>query len=363
MIPKKNKELSLSPAKYNSMKRKFLSRKVKPVEVTPKSLDGLLKAMGETGFQGKTLAETLNVWEAMARDPNTTILLGYAGSMSTTGQWKIIKWLVKNRYVDAIVSTGANISEDVVEAMGYHYYQGSPVADDAALLKCDIDRYYDVYVDDLQYAKMMDFISDFLETLDPKYSYSSAEFLHEFGKYQAKHGVDSITTEAYRQNVPVFSPAMVDSAYGESATWLRWKKGKEVNVNQFKDFYQLADIGKKAKGTSVVYIGGGVPKDTIQLITVMQEFFAGYPEFREIAPHDYAIQITTDSPQWGGLSGCTFEEAISWGKISTKAKRAVCYCDATIALPILSHGLLERLGGKPRKGGDLSWVFDGLPNK
>ena len=71
------------------------------------------------------------------------------------------------------------------------------------------------------------------------------------------------------------------------------------------------------------------------------------------------MQITTDSPQWGGLSGCTFEEAISWGKIDSKGTRAVCYCDATIALPILSHALVETLDG-PRAGADLDWVFDAV---
>jgi deoxyhypusine synthase len=90
----------------------------------------------------------------------------------------------------------------------------------------------------------------------------------------------------------------------------------------------------------VVYIGGGVPKDTIQLVTVMVDLARGgdVPY-----PHKYAVQITTDSPQWGGLSGCTFEEAISWGKIDAdEARRAVCYCDATIALPILAHALQEK---------------------
>ena len=76
-------------------------------------------------------------------------------------------------------------------------------------------------------------------------------------------------------------------------------------------------------------------------------------------PHRYAIQITTDSPQWGGLSGCTLEEAISWGKIDIKGKRAVCYCDATIALPLITHALNERVDFK-RKAPDLSWLFKGL---
>ena len=79
-------------------------------------------------------------------------------------------------------------------------------------------------------------------------------------------------------------------------------------------------------------------------------------------PHRYAIQITTDSPQWGGLSGCTFEEAISWGKIDENALKTVLHADATIALPLVSHGLLERFQGKKRQGPDLGWVFN-LPDR
>jgi deoxyhypusine synthase len=95
-----------------------------------------------------------------------------------------------------------------------------------------------------------------------------------------------------------------------------------------------------------------VPKDTIQLVTVMVSRAQGG---EDAAPHKYAVQITTDSPQWGGLSGCTFEEAISWGKIDEAAVRAVCYCDATIALPILAHALLER-GVRRTNPPDLSWL-------
>jgi deoxyhypusine synthase len=97
-----------------------------------------------------------------------------------------------------------------------------------------------------------------------------------------------------------------------------------------------------------------VPKDFIQLLAVALDLKRG----GEVPyPHDYAIQITTDSPQWGSLSGCTFEEAISWGKISATGKKAVCYCDATIALPLIAHALNERVKFK-RKCSDFSWFLE-----
>jgi deoxyhypusine synthase len=332
----------------------YLARALETIEVGPKSISDLLQAMGRTGFQGKSLAHSLDVLVNMLQEQNSTIFLGYAGSMSTTGQWKIIKWLVENRYVDVLVSTGANISEDIFEAMGFNYYQGSHLADDADLLDKQIDRYYDVYADELQYRQMERLIYEFISGLHPSGPYSSAEFLHLFGRFLNDREIDSITAAAYRAGVPIFSPGMADSAYGVAAYLLNREKGIRVAVDQFKDFFQLGDIGDRAGSTSVIYIGGGVPKDTIQLVTVMVDLARGG---EETVPHKYAVQITTDSPQWGGLSGCTFEEAISWGKIDPNGNRAVCYCDATIALPILSHGLQER-GPFKREAPDLSWVFD-----
>ncbi|MCX6767444.1 MAG: deoxyhypusine synthase [Candidatus Micrarchaeota archaeon] len=336
-------------------KSDYLSKKLETIEVGSKSVSELLRAMSNTGFQGKQLGNALDVWEAMASDPKVTIFMGYAGSMSTTGQWKMIKWLIEHRYIDVLVSTGANISEDIFEAMGNKYYQGTHTADDADLLKNQIDRFYDVYADEMDYRRLEGLIREFIEKKAEKgLSYSSAQFLHEFGKFQEDRKIHSISAAAYKEGVPIFSPGMADSGYGVAA-FQAFKNGVSLDVNQFKDFYQLGRIGEESKDTAVVYVGGGVPKDTIQLVTIMVDLSRGG---ETVYPHKYAIQLTADSPQWGGLSGCTFEEAVSWGKIGEKAKRAVCYCDATIALPLLVHGLNERLGGKKRKPAqDFAWMW------
>lgn len=121
-----------------------------------------------------------------------------------------------------------------------------------------------------------------------------------------------------------------------------------------KDFDELAKIGEKSKKTGVIYIGGGVPKDFTQLLTAIVGILKG--EKLEY-PHEYAVQITSDSPQWGGLSGCTFEEAVSWGKITKQENnRVICYCDATIALPMITHALNERIKTK-REGKMFSEIF------
>src|SRR3989339_1132788 len=120
----------------------YLKEKVKAIEVGKKTVSELLKAMSQTGFQGRKLGDLAKTWETMIKDKDLTILMGYAASLSTTGQWKIINWLIENRFIDVLVGTGANLSEDIVEAMGYSYWKGHHVVDDAELLKADVNRYY-----------------------------------------------------------------------------------------------------------------------------------------------------------------------------------------------------------------------------
>jgi len=349
------------------MNERYFDQKVEAIRVKEKSISQLLAEMSRTAYQGRKLGEAVDIWESMLKEKHLTIIMGFSGSMSTAGQWTIINWLMEKRFIDVLVSTGANVSEDIVDAMGLGYWQGSHMADDEALLKADVNRYYDVYGKETDYRKMEELMTDFLLTLKTGFPYSSVELLHLFGRYLSKKGVKSIAAVAAENGVPIFCPAMADSAYGEAFLMAK-NQGHPVILDSVKEFDQFVGIGEKTKDVGVVYIGGGVPKDFTQLIAIsvspktmdrgvsgreghlrkgLQEYYY---------PHKYAIQITTDSPQWGGLSGCTLEEAISWGKINSKGKRAVCYCDATIALPLITHALNERVKTK-RKAPDLSWLF------
>jgi deoxyhypusine synthase len=342
-------------------------RKVESIEVRDKSVSELLADMSKTAYQGRKLGEAVEVWEAMLNEENLTVIMGLSGSMSTAGQWKLIIWLIENRFIDVLVSTGANVSEDIVDAMGLGYWQGSVQVNDEELLRADINRYYDVYGKETDYREMEILMTDFMLTLKTGFPYTSAEVLYLFGKWLSAKKVKSIVATAAANNIPVFSPAITDSAYGEAFLMAK-NQGHEIILDSVKEFDQFVSIGEKTKEVGVIYIGGGVPKDFTQLLAIsvsprtMDEGVPGREGFLRKGlkeyyyPHRYAIQITTDSPQWGGLSGCTLEEAISWGKIRGEGKRAVCYCDATIALPLITHALNERVRVK-RKAPDLSWIF------
>ena len=347
-----------------------LTKKVEGFDVKKKTISQLIFEMGRTGYQGRKLGEVVELWEKIVKEDDLVILLGLAGSMSTAGQWTLINWLIKNRFVDIIVSTGANVSEDIVDAMGLGYWQATSKIDDEKLLEADINRYYDIYGIETDYRKMEELVTEFLLTLETDYPYSSMEILHLLGKWLSKKKIQSITATAAENGVPIFSPALLDSAYGEAVLMAK-NDGHNLIVDQVKEFDQFISIGERTKETAAIYLGGGVPKDFTQLLaisispkTMDQEIKSRRGNRRKSLqeyyyPHKYAIQITTDSPQWGGLSGCTLEEAKSWGKVSTSGYDVTCYCDITIALPIITHTLNERLkpGFRKNRAPDFSWLL------
>jgi len=321
---------------------------------------------------GRKLAQAAETYEKMIGDKNITIFMGYAGSLSIAGQWKLINWFIENGFVDVLVPTGANISEDIVGAMGNSYHQGSNVVDDVKLLDTEFNRYYDVYGKETDYMDMTELIADFfVNNLKDGKPYSSREITYLLGKWLAKKNINSIVATAANHKVPVFCPAIVDSPYGDAGLIAK-SKGFNLVIDNMKDYEEFMRLGEVVKDTGVFYIGGGVPKDFIQLFAVTPDLLY---ETRKVPgksgvkwaskednltqtfyPHKYAIQVTTDMEHWGGLSGCTFEEAMSWGKEDINAPKVQCHCDATIALPIIAHALSERIKTK-RKQTNFSFLI------
>jgi deoxyhypusine synthase len=337
----------------------FFKNKVKVVDPRDmRDVRSILYTMSETAYQGRKLGEVFKIIESMLRDPEITVYMGLAGSMATAGMWGIVSWLIDERYIDVLVSTGANVSEDIYAGMGFPYGRGAPCIDDNLLLRYRIDRFYDVYADEYLYREMERLIKEFIRDLPKDYIYSSAEFLYLLGARLSKLGIRSIATSAYRKSVPIFVPAIVDSGYGIASLLALKQYGRRVIIDQFKDFEQMVEIALRSRDTGVIYIGGGVPTDTIQLVAIAKALIEEMERGEDVSkPHKYAVKITTDLPQWGGLSGATLEEAVSWGKVEA-SNSAMVNVDATIALPLIAVGIRE--AGISRKGVDLRWIFEGV---
>ncbi|MDI9642350.1 MAG: deoxyhypusine synthase [Archaeoglobaceae archaeon] len=301
-----------------------------PIEVNNKTFADLLHSMSKTGFQGRRLGIAFEVWLEMLKEERITILMGLAGAMVPAGMRKIISWMIRNRFIDVLVSTGANLFHDIHEALGFKHYLGSDAVNDEELYREGIDRIYDVFAHEKEFNKIDFLLSEIFA--EHEGIYSSREIIEKIAEKIRKNAKeDSIVISAYEEGVPVFCPAIADSSIGIGASLAN----KRCTVDTIKDVEELTEIVAKSEKTGVVYIGGGVPKNFIQQTEVVARL-KGY----EVDGHDYAIQLTTDSPYFGGLSGCTFEEGISWGKINQKSRKVQVFVDATIALPILAHGLI-----------------------
>jgi len=316
----------------------------------------LLDAFNRTSFQSRTLAMCANIFVDMLEDPDRpTIFLGIAGAMVPAGMKGVVSTMVRRNMVDVIVSTGANMYHDFVEAFGVHHYVGSPDADDTMLRKKGIDRIYDTYIDESRFGAVVNLITSLADDLAEKKmgNASSRLFLQKLGdliedKCATEDKNDSIIWNCWKNSVPIFVPALSDSSLGLALTehHVRFvEKGQSPFViDQIKDNYEILQIKKKARKTGVIYIGGGVPKNYIQQTAFLERHF-GIPD----SEHEYGFQITTDRPEWGGLSGCTFREGLSWGKEKPGGRYAACYCDATIALPLVVKATLERCKNLERR--------------
>jgi len=291
--------------------------------------------MGGTSFQARNLARGREIWSQMLRD-EVTIFLGLAGAMVPAGMRQVIVYLIENRLIDCLVSTGANLFHDLHESLGRSHWKGSVGSDDRELANSKIYRIYDVLTSAKEFDQTEEFARNFSNGLEQGRAYTTREFFFLLGQELSSLGKNQgILAAAAKANLPIYCPALGDSVFGTALAAARVKDGNQLRFDIVKDVVEMVQIAS-ARPSGVIFVGGGTPKNFIQ-----QAKLCGYIFNKELDGHEYAIQVTTDSPQWGGLSGCTFDEARSWGKVSPNAKTVTINCDATIALPILVSALSQ----------------------
>src|SRR5436190_4676237 len=315
-------------------KSRFLQTPIEPFAVEAGlSADQVLARMERISFQGRNLATAHRIWQKMLQS-DVTIFMGMAGALSAGGLRLIVAHLIAKRYVDCLVSTGANLYHDLHETRGQHHFLGSPHADDAALAAERIDRVYDTYASEEEFIGNDNWIAEFAASLEPR-PYTSRELLYRLGGHlwDMTHR-DGILTAAFRANVPIFCPAIADSSIGMGLSQARQKRAGAGHIDIIGDIVESANLIIRRPRTASVVLGGGTPKNFINQASVQAEFYSP-----EVGGHRYALQIVTDVPHFGGASGSSLEEAQSWGKLATDAARVTVQADATVALPILAAAL------------------------
>jgi deoxyhypusine synthase len=316
----------------------YLQNPVKHIKISGTlTVDQLMRQFqGSGSFGAGRLSKACNIYEKMLRDKDCTVFLALSGAVVPAGMRAIVTDLIRARLVDVVVSTGASMVHDAIEALNGHHYKGSWIMDDRELYRYHIFRIYDVLVPEEDYVRLDYQFSDMYHEIAAERngeSLSSNEFAWELGK--RLKDPNSILRAAYEENVPIFMPAVRDSEFGYVHSLHASQKNCKtlLEVDAFKEVPLICDICRKSPRNGMVVIGGGVPRNTVQSAAIAAK-----------KGMDYAVVITMDRPETGGLSGSTLRETVSWGKVKGEADKIMVIGDALIMFPIIAASVIERLG-------------------
>jgi deoxyhypusine synthase len=324
-----------------------------------KSFPDLLRAMGKTAFSGRSLGEAFEVTLAMARDADCKVVLTLSGAMTIAKMGAVITKMIDASIVQAVVSTGALMAHGLSEAVGLVHYRYDPKVSDEELFEKGYNRVYDT----LEMESNLNYVEEFSsKAFDGLTGELSSEVIcRAIGKALSEDAqAKGVLRSAYEKSVPVFVPAFTDSELGlDLSTWAMkaarkaGKTGADVldtlpRYNPYLDLNSFARFALGAKHLGIFTIGGGVPRNWAQevgpYIDIMNHRLG-----LELTPprYRYAVRICPEPTHWGGLSGCTYSEGVSWGKFVPEAEGgrfAEVYADATTVWPLLIKGVVEELG-------------------
>jgi len=338
---------------HNS-KKDFLNKPVEHIDITKFDARPIISSMEKMSFVSRETANAAKIYNEMLSEKDCTIFLTLAGSTSAAGCMHIYRDLVKYNMVDAIVATGASIIDmDFFEALGFKHYQGSQFQDDTELRKNYIDRIYDTYIDEEELQHCDKVIGEIADSLEPR-SYTSREFISELGKYLKKNAKKkgSLIEMSYDYQVPIFCPAFTDSSAGFGLVMHQEKNPKKhMTIDSIREFRELTEIKIKSKGSGLLMIGGGVPKNFIQDTVICAELLG-----KDVEMHKYAIQITVADTRDGACSSSTLKEASSWGKVDT-TKEQMVFAEATSVIPLIASDAYHKGEWKKRDRKNFSKIF------
>ncbi|MDI9619955.1 MAG: deoxyhypusine synthase family protein [Candidatus Nezhaarchaeota archaeon] len=287
----------------------------------------LLRGMAGTAFNGRSLGEALEILEEMASTCELRIL-ALAGAVVPAGLRGVVREAIRRGLFNVVVSTGANVTHDLLMAFGGGHYRLRRIGlEDETLRRSGFSRVYDVAVDVRGFQLLERWLREVLDSMEDG-EYSTYSFLRRVGLKLNDEGC--LLRQAAISGCDVVVPAFYDSIIGVQVWSLTQTRRLRV-VESLDLDYMVGlqfDAKKRNAKTGILIVGGGTPKN-----------FALQSALVADKPFDYAVQITVDPPHYGGLSGATLEEAVSWSKLSEEAKHCTVYCDFTIALPLLLSAL------------------------
>ena len=322
------------------------------------SFEALVRGMGKTAFGGRSLGNAFETFMAMARDSRCTVIMTLSGAMTVAQQGAIICEMMDRGLVQALVATGALVCHGLTQSIGGIHYRSDPAISDKELFEKGYNRIYDTLEQELNLIDVERLVERVLGSGVPETGcWSSASFCRWMGRLLDEESEgEGILKSAWRNDVPVFIPAFTDSeiALDFYVAAMKDLSNQEASgdlfgalpaFNPFLDLQEYARLLLNADRLGIFTIGGGVPRNWAQqiapLFDVVKERLGrdlGEPRFR------YGVRICPEPAHFGGLSGCTYSEGVSWGKflpIEEGGRFSEVYADATIAWPLLMKAVFE----------------------
>jgi len=302
---------------------------VKDYSIKPDNITSIFQNMAKSGgFESRNLSTGLDILQSMQADVQCTKFLSFVGALISTGVRGIIRDMIKNKMFDCIITTCGALDHDIARTYG-NYYAGEFGLNDYSLFKKKIHRLGNVLIPIHNYGPLIEEkVQACLKDLyykEGKRGISTYEIVDYIGSTLSQ---SSFLYWAHKNEIPIIVPGIVDGAVG-SQIWFFSQQHRDFKIDILMDETKLSDIVYDSKKSGAFMVGGGISKHH----TLWWNQFRG--------GLDYAVYITTASEWDGSLSGAPVEEAISWSKVTTKARHATIHGEASTLLPFLYAALLE----------------------
>jgi deoxyhypusine synthase len=319
-------------------------------------VDDLVRGLSSTAFAGRAVGEAADVLEEMVRDPGCFVVITLSGAMTIAKMGLVLCDMIDEGWVQAVVSTGALMAHGFVEATGRTHFKADPSMPDDLLYERGYDRVYDTLELEQNLDDVEAIVKPVLDAWDPKVPMSSAGFHAALGAHLARteHG-RGILVSAWKKGVPVYVPAFTDSELGlDVALHIQraLRAGKPpVRYDGFADLEDFKERLLRGERAGIFTVGGGVPRNWAQQVgpyleITQKRLGIEVPQRR----FRYGVRICPEPAHWGGLSGCTYSEGVSWGKFLPTAeggRYAEVMADATLAWPLVVKAVAERCRKDP----------------
>jgi deoxyhypusine synthase len=330
-------------------------RPIYPLDLAKcRTIDDLVRAMGDTAYTGRQVGDAADVLEAMARDKDCFVVMTLSGALTVGKMGLIFCDLIESGVVKAIVSTGALMAHGLVEATGRSHFRYDPSKmNDEELFQAGYNRVYDSLEPEVNLDYVEEVVDGIFDQWDASEVVCSWKVHRRIGEYLKNMAPGrGILKSAFEHNVPVFVPAFSDSELGIDFALHKLARVRDqrplLRFDPFEDFEKFADTMLATKKMGIFTVGGGVPRNWSQQFGVYGELLArrGYKDI-PLKRYAYGVRICPEPAHWGGLSGSTYTEAVSWGKFvpaEEGGRLAEVFEDATVALPLIVGAVLQRIG-------------------